>query len=194
VTGKASIRLTLVRNGGSVGVNVPLTHACAFGIELGHADFVNAYADGYRVMLTRGMLNFALGDEELAYVLAKEMAHNALAHAQRQRMNATVGGIIDNLVRIRPDLGTLSGSAGIKAMPPELDAAADTLALYMVARAGYAVDRAPAFWQRLASQYPATVPNGYNAIHAPIDKRLPVIQKTVAAIKSKQSRGQPLVP
>lgn len=194
VTGKASVKLTLVRGGANLGVNVPLTHACAFGIELGHADHVNAYADGYRVMLTRGMINFTRNDEELAYVLAKEMAHNALAHAQRQRMNATIGGIIDNLVRIRPDLGTLSGAAGIKPMPANLDAAADTLALYMTARAGYSVDRASAFWQRLAAQYPASVPNGYNAIHTPIDKRLPVIDKTVATIKSKQAKGQPLLP
>lgn len=194
VTGKASVKLSLVRAGANLDVTVPLTHACAFGIELGHADHVNAYADGYRVLVTRGMVNFTRSDEELAYVLAKQMAHNALAHAQRQRMNATVGGIIDNLVRIGPDMGTLSGSGGVKPMPANLDAAADTLALYMAARAGYAVDRAPAFWQRLAGQYPASVPNSYNAIHSPIDTRLPVIEKTVAAIKSKQAKGQALVP
>jgi hypothetical protein len=88
----------------------------------------------------------------------------------------------------------MSGAAGVKPMPPELDKAADTLALYMAARAGYDVSGAPAFWQRLAAQYPPSVANGYNAIHAPIAVRLPTIDKTVADIKRKQSGGKALLP
>jgi predicted Zn-dependent protease len=146
------------------------------------------------VLVTRGMLNFVRSDDELAYVLAKEMAHNALAHAQKQRMNATIGGIIDNLVRMHPDLSTMSGTAGVKPMPAELDKAADTLALYLVARAGYDVTGAPAFWQRLAAQYPPSVANAYNAIHAPIATRLPAIDKTVADITRKLAASKPLLP
>jgi hypothetical protein len=194
VNGKARVKLSLLRDSSAVELNVPLTHACAFGIELGNADHVNAYADGHRVMLTRGMLQFTRTDDELAYVLAKEMAHNALAHAQRQRMNATAGGIIDNLARMHPDLGTMVGTAGIKPMPQELDGAADTLALYMAARAGYSIDGALAFWQRLASQYPATVPNGYTAIHPATAYRLSVIGKTIAEIKAKRAARKPLLP
>jgi predicted Zn-dependent protease len=88
----------------------------------------------------------------------------------------------------------LIGSAGVKPMPQELDAAADNLSLYMVARAGYNVDGARAFWQRLATQYPATVLNGYTANHPAVNYRLGVIDKTVSAIRSKQSSKQPLVP
>ncbi|HYD79686.1 MAG TPA: M48 family metallopeptidase [Paucimonas sp.] len=194
VVGKSSVKLSVARANGNLAVTVPLTHACAFGIQLGLADHVNAYADGHRVLVTRGMLEFARTEEELAYVLAKEMAHNALAHAQKQRMNATIGGIIDNLVRMHPDLSTMSGASGVKPMPKELDNAADALALYMAARAGYSVDGAAAFWQRLAAQYPPSVANGYNAIHAPIAARLPAIEKTVAEIKRKQAAGKPLVP
>lgn len=194
VMGKPQVKLSILRSNANLAVNVPLTHACAFGIQLGRADFVNTYADGHRVLVTRGMLNFVRGDEELAYVLAKEMAHNALAHAQKQRMNATIGSVIDNLVRMHPDLSTMNGASGIKPMPAELDNAADTLALYMVARAGYDVTGAPAFWQRLAAQYPPSVANAYNAIHAPISARLPVIDKTVAEIKRKQATGKPLQP
>ncbi len=196
VTGKSSVKLSLLRAGTDTPatVNVPLTHACAFGIELGQSDHVNSYADGHRVMLTRGMMNFARTDEELAYVLAKGMAHNALAHPQKLRVNGTVGGVIDNLVRMHPDMSMLSGTAGIKLMPVEMDAAADALALYMAARAGYGIDRAGGFWQRLASQYPATVLNGYNAIHSPIATRLPTINNAVEEIKSKQAHGRSLLP
>ncbi|OGB24674.1 MAG: peptidase M48 [Burkholderiales bacterium RIFCSPLOWO2_02_FULL_57_36] len=189
-----SIRLTVLRAGANTVLNVPLTRACAYSIELGNVDTVNAYDDGRRVMITRGMMNFAQTDEELAYVLAKEMAHNSLGHAGKQNMSATVGGIIDNLIRIRPDLTTLAGTSGVRPMPQELDAAADTLSLYMLARAGYNVDRAARFWEKLANQYPRTVLNGYTAIHPSTAFRLSVMARIVADVKAKQAGRKPLSP
>jgi hypothetical protein len=194
LSGRNNVKLALERNGASIAMNVPLTPACAFGVELGNADNVNAYADGRRVMVTRGMLNFTRSDEELAYVLAKEMAHNALAHAARQNMRATVGGVIDNLIRLHPDLSAMSGTAGIRATSQELDAAADMVGLYMAARAGYGLDNAAPFWLRLARQYPVTVLNGYTAIHPATDFRLAAIEKNIADIKAKQASGKPLLP
>lgn len=194
VSSRTSVKLGLVRSGTSMAVNVPLTLACGFGIELGNADNVNAYADGRRVLVTRGLLSFARTDTELAYVLSKELAHNALGHARQQQMNATVGGIIDNLIRVTPDTSTLGGAGGIKAMPQEMDAAADRLALYMLTRAGYNIDGAADFWQRLASQYPASVLNGYTAIHPATAYRQTAIQKTTADIKAKLATKKPVMP
>lgn len=191
---RTSIKLGLTRAGNNVNVTVPLTLACGFGIELGNADNVNAYSDGRRVMVTRGMLNFVRNDGELAFVMAKELAHNALGHPSQQKMNATVGGIIDNLIRITPDASTLGGSGGVRAMPQELDAAADKLALYMLVRAGYSIDGAAAFWQRLAMQYPASVPNAYTAIHPSTAYRVDAISKVSAEIKGKQAAKKPLMP
>jgi hypothetical protein len=194
VTGRTSVTLTVIRNGTNVSMNVPLTHACAFGIELGNADIVNAYGDGHRVMVTRGMMNFARSDEELAYVMAKEMAHNALAHPSKQKISATVGGIIDNLVRIRPDMSTMVGTAGIRPMPVELDVAADRLSLYMLVRAGYNINNAVSFWQRLAMQYPPSELNSYTALHPNTAQRLAAMEKAVADIRTKKVDGKPLVP
>lgn len=191
---RTSIKLGLTRAGSNVNVTVPLTLACGFGIELGNADNVNAYADGRRILVTRGMLNFVRNDGELAFVMAKELAHNALGHPSQQKMNATVGGIMDNLIRITPDASTLGGSGGMRATPQELDAAADKLALYMLVRAGYNIDGAAAFWQRLATQYPASVPNAYTAIHPSTAYRVDAINKTSAEIKGKQAAKKPLMP
>lgn len=194
VSNNKFLNLTVQRGGANQQLRVPVTRACAFKIDIGNADNINAYSDGQRVMITRGMVNFAQSDEAIAYVLAKDIAHNVLGHAATTRQAYTVGGIIDNLVAVRPDLSMLIGTAGVKPMPQELDAAADNLSLYMVARAGYNVNGARAFWQRLATQYPATVLNGYTANHPAVNYRLGVIDKTVSAIRSKQAAKQPLVP
>lgn len=194
VGSRSSVKLGLIRSGSPLTVTVPLTQACGFGIELGNVDNITAYADGRRVLVTRGMLNFARNDTEVAYVLAKELASNALGHPGRQQMNATVGGIIDNMTRVTPDLSMLSGTAGVKAMPQELDAAADTLSLYMLVRAGYSIDGAAAFWQRLADQYPASVLNSYTAIHPATAYRIAAIRKTADEIKAKQAAKKTLLP
>lgn len=194
MTGKTPIKLTLLRNKTTQTVTVPLTLACAFSIELGNSDNVNTYADGRRVLITRGMLRFAQSDEELAYLIAKEMAHNSLGHAIRQRMVATTAGVIDNLLRTQPDATAIAGTAGIRPFPQDLDAAADSLSLYMLVRAGYSIDNVPAFWQRLATQYPASVPNGHTAIHPATSYRLAMIGKVTQIVKAKQAAGKPLAP
>lgn len=194
VAAQASLPMTVERHRNERQVTIPVTRACAFAIELGNADNVNAYADGSRVLVTRGMIHFTRDDDELAFVLAKTMAHNMLGHAAAQRNVSTIGSIIDNLKSVTPDNSMLIGSGGIKAMPPEMDAAADRLALYLAARAGYDIDGADNFWKRLNESHPSTVLNGYSANHPSIAARLAAIDKAQAEIKAKKSGKKPLVP
>ena len=194
VSSQANIDLKIEREDKPRQLTVPVTRACGFGVELGSADNVNSYADGQRVMVTRGMIGFTQNDEELAFLLAKGMAHNILGHAASQRNASAIGSIIDNLLSVRPDTSMLIGSGGIKPMPQELDAAADNLSLYLLARAGYNIDNAAAFWKRLAASYPATVLNGYVANHPATAFRLAAIDKAAAEIKAKQAARKALLP
>lgn len=194
VNSRADIAMKVERKDEVRELSVPVTRACGFGIELGNADNVNSYADGTRVMVTRGMINFVQNDDELAYLMAKGMAHNILGHADRQRNASTIGSIIDNLMAVRPDTSMLIGSGGIRAMTADMDAQADTLSLYLLARAGYNVDNVGSFWKRLAASYPSTVLNGYVANHPATAQRVAAIDKAVAEVKAKQAAKRPLVP
>lgn len=188
VAAQATLPMVIERDNAERELKIPVTRACGFVIELGNADNINSYADGQRIMVTRGMLFFAENDEELAVLIAKGMAHNILGHATTTRSTGTVGSIIDNLVRVRPDTSMLIGSAGIKAMPVDLDAAADTLSMFLLARAGYRIEAAAPFWKRLDKAYPATVLSGYVANHPSTSARLNAIDKAIADIKSRGSR------
>lgn len=194
VNARGNVKLTVLRNNRQIVLDVPLTMACAFRVELGNTDAVNAYSDGYRVLVTRGMLGYVKSDQELAYVLAREMAHNALGHPTRLRSSATIAGVIDNLIRINPDLGMVNGTAGIKPYGQDIDAAADVTGLFMAARAGYSIDGASAFWQGLASQYPVASLNGYTALHPATTFRITAIDKAVTDIKARQAMQKPLMP
>ena len=194
VASQPTLPLTIERNGNNRDLNVPVTRACSFAIELGNADNVNAYADGGRVMVTRGMIAVAKSDDELAYVLARTMAHNMLGHPAAQRNSATIDSVVTNLTRVTPDLSMLNGSAGIKAMPAGSDAAADRLAVYLLARAGYNIEGASAFWKRFAAAYPAGVANGHTANHPGVTARLAAIDAAVADVKAKRAAKRPIAP
>jgi hypothetical protein len=194
VASQPTLPLSIERDGRPRDLNIPVTRACGFGIELGNGDNVNAYADGSRVMVTRGMLGVAKSDDELAYVLARTMAHNILDHPKAQRNQATLDSVIDNLTRMSPDTGMLNGSAGIKAMPANLDAAADRLAIFLLARADYNIEGAPAFWKRFAAAYPASVANGFTANHPSTAARLTAMELAIEDVKAKKSSKKPLVP
>lgn len=194
VAGRTQLSITIGRNGQNQVLKVPVTRACAMRVDLANADNVNSYADGSRIALTRGMIDFAGSDEAIAYVLAKDIAHNVLGHAATTRNTAAVAALIDNVTRVQPDQAQLAGAGNIKPLPANLEVAADTLALAMLARAGYGVERYKAFWQRLAAQYPASVPNGYMAAHPNLAPRLAAIDKAVADLKARQPSRKPLVP
>ena len=194
IASQASMPLTIERRGSERQIAIPVTRTCAFAIELGNADNVNAYGDGSRVLVTRGLINFTRNDDELAFVLAKTMAHNMLGHAAAQRNQATIGSIIDNLRSINPDTSMLIGSGGIKAMPADADAAADRLGIYLAARAGYDVADAPAFWRRLAEAYPPSVLNGYAANHPALPARLAAVERALNEVKNKRSGKKALMP
>ncbi len=194
VSKRAQLSMTVERVGSTQVLKVPVTRACAIRVDLGNADNINSYADGNRVAITRGMINFAQSDEAIAYVLAKDIAHNVLGHATTLRNSATIGSMIDNLTSVRPDLSLLIGTSGIRPVPGDMEAAADNLALYMLARAGYPIERYKGFWQRVAAQYPSSVLNGYMAIHPNLPQRMVAIDKAVAEIRAKQATKKPLVP
>ncbi len=79
-------------------------------------------------------------------------------------------------------------------MDDKLDQEADRIALYMLARAGYAPAAAQRVLQKLAQAYPASVANGYTALHPWTDERANLMRTAMAEIRQKQSAKKVLVP
>jgi predicted Zn-dependent protease len=75
-----------------------------------------------------------------------------------------------------------------------LDADADRLALYMATRAGYGLEGAGRFWERLAGRYPASTLNGYTALHPDTTSRMEAIERTTSEIRRKLAERKPLLP
>lgn len=192
IEGNTALDVTVWRKGDTESsiVDVPLTPACAMVIDLGNTEEVNSYADGRHVMVTRGMLGFVRSDDELAAVMAHELASNILSPTLRPAQSVVIERLhsLNAVTQAAPE-GNVLAPATV-----QQDSAADRLALYMLARAGYRLDAVAPFWLRLASTYPASIANSHTALHAPIGERLAVIERVIGDIRQQQQQGKPVVP
>lgn len=155
--------------------------ACKFSVHVVESDHINAYADGTRILLTTGILRFVAGDDELAFVLAHEIAHNALEHSQATRLKS----VLDNF------LAATTGEPNPGTPPPvrrSLEAQADYVGTYIVARAGYDVRAAGDFWRRLITASATGTGSQFILTHPDTPDRLMAFERTVREIEEKSGR------
>ncbi|MGL5838928.1 MAG: M48 family metalloprotease [Sphingorhabdus sp.] len=120
----------------------------------------DAGADGDRVRVTSGMIDYVLDDDELAAVVAHEMAHNILGH------------------RARIDAAKYGKTKIIRATEEE----ADRLSVWLMANAGYDLEAAITFWQRYGR---ATSLGIFNApTHYRWQDRVAMLQQEIEAIRT----------
>ncbi len=101
---------------------ITLTKGCRSRVQIVAGRKLNASADGFYVQLTHAMIGETKNDDELAFVIAHEMAHNILGH---------VGKRMPGKVK---------------------ETEADILALKLMRAARYDVNAAPRFWARFGDK------------------------------------------
>lgn len=103
--------------------------ACPALVEVLPGRKLNAWADGKRVQMTTAVIDQTRDDDELAFVIAHEMAHNILGHAARLKAGKRKVALIR-----------------------EHEAEADRLAVRMLAGAGFDPLAASRFWARFGQK------------------------------------------
>lgn len=88
---RGATELLIKRNGAVSGVTLQGQAGCGGELSLLNSNEQNAWSDGHRVAVTTGMLRLAHSDDEVAFVVAHEMAHNMLGHS-RSSMSQIFGG------------------------------------------------------------------------------------------------------
>jgi hypothetical protein len=133
--------LSIEREGRRFEVSVTPQNVCRSRVELAPGNAVNANANGLVAQISGRLVNWVESDDELALVIAHEMAHNLLDHPKRLNGKSPLSGLATSL--------GLAGKA-----QRQMELAADRMGILMVARAGYDYKIAPGFWARLNSNSP----------------------------------------
>lgn len=158
----APFAITLLRKGNVSTVRVIPLLACPSHVHLARSGQRNAYADGRHVFLTTGLLAKIHDDDELAFVIAHEMAHNILRHAAVMRSNSVKHG-----------LGHTLGNSGRIVRQAERDA--DALAGVLMIDAGFDPVGGAAVLTRLGNNL------GLFEAHDSAGRRIAAMQTVVAA-------------
>jgi membrane-associated protease RseP (regulator of RpoE activity) len=192
----------VVRRGGEARTfSVTPVMACAYGVAVEDKDVLNAYADGKAIHIYRPLLKLADSDEELALVIAHELAHNGQHHIQAEMHNGRILGVGGLLIDVAAAAGGVNtGGAFTKAgmrvgmahAAPEFEAEADYVGMYYMARAGYPTDGVEDFWRKMAAESPEAI--FIKTDHPTTPARYLAIAATSKEIEEKRAKGEPLVP
>ncbi|MDX2074604.1 MAG: M48 family metallopeptidase [Alphaproteobacteria bacterium] len=178
-----------------------LKRRCYFYFKLKLGDEINAYADGDTIIFTYGIMRFFENDDELAMVMAHELAHNLMGHLKAQRENMKMGlflgEMMDNLdggysgTRSKEwrDSGVLAGAL---AYSQSFEAEADYIGLYIAARAGYDMRKALDYWRRLSIEHPELI--YVSTTHPSNPERIAMLKKGMEEIEYKRKHRLPLLP
>jgi predicted Zn-dependent protease len=140
------------------------------------------------------MLRFVENDQELALVIGHELAHNAMGHIGAKTTNYVLGSVFDILAAAYGvNTQGAFGNAGAQAYSQGLEAEADYVGLYAVARADMPIDDSANFWRRFGAAT-GSIKTQYGASHPGSAERFVGIENAIVEIKAKQANGEALVP
>jgi predicted Zn-dependent protease len=181
------LQLEVARGGSRQMLNVWAVPACQFSVQLLESNQINGIADGRRVGVTTGAMRFVRSDDELAWLLAHEIAHNVLSHSQNAQLRVMLNAFLG---------ATVGASATVPASVPRrsLEAQADYVGAFIMARAGYDVQAIKQFWRRMESLRSRENTPEMDVSHPTTDERLASFEITLKEIQEKRDRGESLQP
>lgn len=151
---------------------VPET-VCDYRVYLKMSPSINAFATGKSIIVTAGMMNFVTSDDELAYIIGHELAHNTQSHIRKSITNYVL---------------SLGGTRYTR----PFEAEADYVGLYYMTRAGFDSSGVEDIWRRLSQQ--SLRPIARAKTHPAYPSRTLQIAAARDEISRKRSTGEALLP
>jgi hypothetical protein len=181
-------------------VTVPADTLCGYNLIASRKDEINAWADGSNVTVTSAMMRYVVDNDELAAVLAHEIAHNALGHVlaqQQSSIDGSFGAIVDTSAAVRAmnangEIGRQPLDVGSLVFSQVQERDADDVSMYLLGRAGRPVGEVTNLWRHVAQHNPANVK--YVGLHPTTKARLARLERAQRDMPGMIARGERPTP
>ncbi|MCM8801127.1 MAG: M48 family metalloprotease [Candidatus Omnitrophica bacterium] len=159
---------------------------------------VNAATDGRAIFVTYGLLNFAKSDDEIAAVLAHELAHAVRRHVTKAQGTQILSFLAALALGIAVESNAPgSGEAVMRGVNQigeifnahysrDLEREADYFGTRFVYYAGYDVEACATVEERFAIEIPASMVKNFLSTHPSSPERVTRIRKTIEELKAKE--------
>jgi hypothetical protein len=165
---KGPAELTVLRGDAEQALSLAPQPGCAIRARLARSDQRNAYADGRNVVITTKLLEFVPSDDELAFVIGHEAAHNLLDHKTLLDEQKVPTGILKSFGK---------NASRIRATEEE----ADRFGARLAWTAGFDPAAALSFWQRYYAKHDP--PFQIFRTHPSLKARTRLMRETIAALE-----------
>lgn len=169
--GAGDTRLLIFRNGRDMELSISPIQTCRSWFQTVHGKKRSASADGNWVTIGSPLIEFMQSDDELAAVIAHELAHNLLKH--KDRLNAQKVN--------RGFFGQFGKSAG-RIKQAEIEA--DRLSVWLMKNAGYDPQAAIRFWTRYGKQHGKGIFSA--STHYRWKKRVKLFEEEIAKMQTAE--------
>lgn len=155
--------LTVLRGERALTLTIAPQTLCGYPALVVYDEAINGRTDGREVFITSALMRTVQNDVHLALIVAHEMAHAIEGHLQLSPIDAE---------------------------RKALELRADSMALVMLARAGFNIDEAVAYWTR--ADNPQRQSQSRSETHPSITERLENFESVQRAVRQAKLRGETL--
>ena len=167
------INFTILRNDKVMEKQIQGIKACNYNVQAIPASSPNAYADGEKVFITLAAIKLARTEDELAFLIGHELAHNIYHYNFKNGTEANSLAI--NYMDI-PKLKNLNSFFLISTQSKEIEA--DLKGVEIAYKAGYALENVNDYWRRLSVFNPNLISSS-SSIYKSNALRAIMISKTI---------------
>ena len=204
------IQFVIQRDATHQTISITPSKACKSQVFLTRDESIDAHADGEKIILHNGLMEYLNTLDEIALIVSHELAHNSMKHSLVRRINAgalagvgfLLGTTIDvgvgALLHAPPtqmlgwEWGKIGYDAGLGVNTVELEREADYVGLYFMALSGHNIDSTPQFWLRIAELDPKKI--NIRSAHPTSAERFVGMEAAIKEINEKKQAGLPRRP
>lgn len=186
-SGGQTVSLVINRDGSTINISVQPEKLCDYAVILSGSDSINGYADGSNIIITSGLMRFAQQDNQLALIIAHELAHNTLDHIPKRLQNGAAGLLLDLVLSAGGIPSPLIATGlGANLYSQSFETEADLEGIRLLHQAGYPIKGLDLFWREMAMVQPSTITQGPSISHPPTTERALRIRKYINELLSSE--------